>query len=69
MEIPDQKNDIDELAETIDGADLLRNYTTCVWSCSRYSESFGWVANDGLGYAGGISLCNSYLSVPVVLYR
>lgn len=69
MELQDQKNDIDELAETIEGADLLRDFTSIVWSCSRYGESYGWVANGSLGFAYGSSLCFSYLAVPLVLYR
>ena len=69
MEIQDQKHDIDELAETIDGADLLRNYTPCVWSCSRYGEYYGWFASGYLGFSGRDFLLDSYLAVPLVLYR
>lgn len=70
MEIADQKKDIDELAETIVGADLLRDFTCCdVWSCSRYNEKLGWVAVSDFGFALGGSLCNSYLVVPTILYR
>lgn len=69
MELQDQKNDIDELAETIEGADLLRDFTSGVWSCSRYGESSGWVA-DGwyCGFASYNTLYCSNLSVPLVLY-
>lgn len=69
MELQDQKNDIDELAETIEGADLLRDFTSSVWSCSRYGEYYGWIANGYYGFAGGYGLCISYLAVPLVLYR
>ena len=69
MEIQDQKNDIDTLAETIEGADLLRNFDSYIWSCSRYSESGGWVANGGSGFAGDYYLCYSSLAVPTILYR
>ena len=69
MEIQDQKSDIDELAETIEGADLLRDFTSSVWSCSRCSESNGWIAYGSNGFAGYYSLCISNLSVPLVLYR
>ena len=68
MELQCQKNDIDELAETIDGADLLRNYTTCVWSCSRDSKSFGWAANGCLGFANGDGLNHSNACVPTIVY-
>lgn len=69
MEIHDQRNDIDALAVTIEGADLLRNYTSGVWSCSRYYENLGWIANGNYGFAGNNRLYNSGLAVPLVLYR
>lgn len=68
MELQDQKNDIDELAKTIEGADLLRDFTSGVWSCSRYGESYGWFAYGSGGFANYISLCSSLLAVPVILY-
>ena len=69
MELQDQKNDIDELAETIEGANLLRDFTSGVGTCSRYSENGGWIANGGNGFANYYGLCSSYLAVPLVLYR
>lgn len=69
MEIQDQKNDIDKLAETIEGADLLRDYTSCVWSCSRYGECGGWIAYGIIGFANGSYLGNTFLAVPTILYR
>lgn len=71
MEIQDQKNDIDKLAETIEGADLLRDFTCCdVWSCSRFGNIGGWVAYGGSGFAGDCNnWCNSSLAVPTILYR
>lgn len=69
MELQHQKNDIDELAETIEGADLLRDFDSNVWSCSRYFEISGWIANGNNGFAGNGILCSSSLAVPVVLYR
>lgn len=68
MEIQYQRNDIDALAETIEGADLLRNYTTCVWSCSRNSKGFGWAANGCLGFANGDCLNHSNACVPTIVY-
>ena len=69
MELQHQKNDIDELAETIEGADLLQDFDSYVWSCSRYLEGIGWIAVGGSGFAGYGSLYGSYLAVPLVLYR
>ena len=69
MEIQDQMEEIDALAETIEGADLLRDFTSLVWSCSRYNAYGGWVAGGGGGFAGGGYLCVAYLAVPTILYR
>lgn len=69
MELQHQKEEIDELAETIDGADLLRDFTSIVWSCSRCSAYGCWYAGGGGGCAGGSGLVNSFLVVPLVLYR
>ena len=69
MELQAQKKEIDALAETIEGADLLSDFTSNVWSCSRYNASIGWCAYGDGGYAYGSDLYNSYLAVPLVLYR
>ena len=72
MVIQQQQEEIDALAKTIEGADLLRNFTGYVWSCSRGSENLGWIAYGYFGFAGSNGLSNSFnsnLSVPVVLYR
>lgn len=69
MELQHQKEDIDALAETIEGADLLRNFISIVWSCSQCSECFGWMAYDANGgFASGDLLYYSSLAVPVILY-
>ena len=73
MEIQHQKAEIDALAETIEGADLLRDFTSSVWSCSRTSLNGGWFASGGYVYAGssvnGGSLGSACLAVPTILYR
>lgn len=69
MELQHQKAEIDALAETIEGADLLRDFTSNVWSCSRYSASVGWYSYGSSGYANNYYLYGSYLAVPLVLYR
>lgn len=68
MEIQYQKEDIDKLAETIDGADLLRDFTSDIWTCSRCSESSGWFALSG-GLAYDSDFYYSLLAVPTILYR
>lgn len=67
MDLQHQKEDIDALAETIEGAHLLRDFIIYAWACSRYSEDGGWLASD-FGFAIGDILCSSYLAVPVILY-
>lgn len=69
MEIQYQKEEIDALAETIEGADLLRDFHSSVWSCSRGGLSSGWTANDSYGYAYGGYLYSARLVVPTILYR
>lgn len=68
LEIVDQKKDIDALAEQIEGADLLKDFSAYVWSCSRFSSSSGWVAY-GYGFAGVSNLCSRGAAVPLVLYK
>ena len=68
MEIQDQKKDIDVLAETIEGADLLCNFTHDVWTCSRYNDNLGWIAVGSFGFADKNYLCGSALAVPTILY-
>lgn len=69
MEIQHQKEEIDALAETIDGADLLRDYTDVTLSCSRFSYSLGVWSADGSDRASFSSLGHSRLVVPTILYR
>ena len=73
MEIQHQKEEIDALAETIEGADLLRDFTSSVWSCSRTSLNGVWFASGGYVYAGqasaGGGLGCAGLAVPTILYR
>lgn len=69
LEIQSQKKTIDALAETIEGADLLRNFTANVWSCSRFDEDDGWFALGGLGRAFDDYLYAHHLAVPTILYR
>lgn len=67
MEITEQKSGIDELARKIYGADLLKYFSSSVWSCSRSSPSGGWIADVGIGGAFGSGLYDLLLAVPLVL--
>lgn len=70
MELQHQNAEIDALAETIEGADLLRDFTSGVWSCSRYNSNKGWCAVGYFGFANYDSgLNNSLLVVPTIIYR
>lgn len=68
LEIQNQKKDIDALAITIKGTDLLSSFTSIVWSCSRNSRICGWLASGNVGCSLGDVLYYSYLAVPVILY-
>lgn len=69
MEIQYQMDDIDALAETIEGADLLSNFTSYVWSCSRHNEDYGWIMNGYNGLSSYSGLHHSLWAVPTILYR
>lgn len=67
MEITEQQGEIDELAREIDGADLLDDFSSNVWSCSRCNTDGGWSSNGCIGYASGDYLNISYVAAPIVL--
>ena len=62
------RDDIDELAKEIEGADLLDSHTSLYWSCFRYSGYFAWLAYGSYGFFYSYYMCVSYLAVPVSLY-
>ena len=66
MEITEQEGEIDKLAREIDGADLLDDFSSDVWSCSRCIPGGGWLAYGG-GHAGGGYLNFGDVAVPLVL--
>ena len=68
LEIQHQKKEIDALAETVEGADLLKDYTACILSCSRHSLK-NCKAVGGRGNKYDISLNGTCLVVPTILYR
>ena len=67
MEITEQEGEIDKLAREIDGADLLEDFSSSVWSCSRLNPINGWIASGYGGYAYGISLGGRCVAAPLVL--
>lgn len=67
LEIQCQKAEIDTLAETIEGADLLKCYNTEVWSCSRKYEDNGWCVLGDYGYTDGCLLTVPLLVVPTMI--
>ena len=68
LEIRRHREEIDNLAETIEGADLLRDCCAVVWSCSRCQGGICWSAYDSGCSYGGLADC-SHLSVPTILHR
>lgn len=69
MEIQRQRREIDSLADTIQGADLLEKYTSTVWTCSRFSEYSFWCGSGSYENALHGTACYEYLAVPVLLYK
>lgn len=67
MEITEQEGEIDKLAREIDGADLLEDFSSSVWSCSRCDPYGGWVANGGSAFTSGGGLSSRYVAAPLVL--
>ena len=68
METQDRKKEIDALTEIIEGADLLRDFTSNSWSCSHYTTDYCWFAADDKGFAYGFFLGHSCLVVPTIIY-
>ena len=67
MEITEQEGEIDKLAREIDGADLLEDFSSSVWSCSRCYPGGGWIADGSNGCADGSGLRYRYVAAPLVL--
>lgn len=65
---PDKFADKVNAALAAIGAPAIGN-NSGVWSCSRYGETYGWVANGSGGFAAGGNLCYSNLAVPLVLLK
>nr|DAG63312.1 MAG TPA: hypothetical protein [Caudoviricetes sp.] len=63
---PDKFADKVNAALAAIGAPALGNNST-VWSCSRFSEIYSWIAYGNSGFAANYCLCNSPLAVPLVL--
>ena len=68
LEIRHQKQEIDALAKTIEGADLLKNFTSDISSCSRCDARTCWFVY-GSGCTSSGCLDRTVLVVPTILYR
>lgn len=67
MEIIYQREDINALAEIIEGADLLEEAMD-VSSCSRYGRDYRWVADGVVDFAYGNCLHHFGACVPTIVY-
>lgn len=65
---PDKFADKVNAALAAIGAPALGNNSS-VWSCSRYSENFDWIASGDLGFAYSLNFYSSYLAVPLVILK
>lgn len=68
-EISDQMKDIDAIAETIEGADLLRDFCSWIWSCCRNLPSLAWIAGGPYGLFYRCYLDYEFLVVPTKIYK
>lgn len=68
-EIADQKKDIDAIAITIEGADLLRDVCSCLWSCCRNLPNLAWLADGHYGLFCRYYLDYDFLAVPTKIYK
>ena len=69
MEICDQRAEIDDLAKTIKGADLLLKSYCYVWTSCRCGDNGAWAYYGHGGFVSDFSLCGKLLAVPTVLYN
>ena len=63
------RKDIDKLASSIEGADLIDRPFLYIWSGFRLGASGAWVAYGYLGYFLGGLFYNGHLAVPVSLFQ
>lgn len=63
------RKDIDKLASSIEGADLIDRPFLYVWSGFRGGDSYAWVASGYHGYFGAGSFYRGNLVVPVSLFQ
>ena len=70
MEIQHQSEEIDDLAKAIEGADLLKDFSSLACSCSRSGKSGCWFV-DRFRENVDSSLLDFflYIVVPTILYR
>lgn len=67
-EIAGQLKLIDALAENIEGADLLRDYSD-IWSCCCGPSGGAWFAITYDNMFDNYDLCSKLTVVPVVIYK
>lgn len=68
LEIIYHRDDINALANIIEGADFLEENVD-VTSCSYYNQVGMWVASGCGGFASADGLNNSHLCVPTIVYK
>ena len=63
------RKDIDKLASSIEGADLIDRPFLYIWSGFRGGASSAWVASGSYGCFGNGYFDGGYLAVPVSLFQ
>lgn len=68
MEIAYQMEDINILAKTIEGADILKKYAN-MSSCSRCDKYYSWIVNGGTWLISYYGLLQSSTCIPTIIYK
>ena len=68
-EIEYHLKEINDVAKTIEGADLINEYYASIWSCIRCERDYGWIVSV---YYGTICRCNlscPCTCIPTIVYK
>ena len=63
------RKDIDKLASSIEGADLIDRPFLYIWSGFRVGPNTAWFSSGGFGCFGGYLFYGGFLAVPVSLFQ
>mgnify|MGYP004581260811 FL=1 len=68
-EIEYHSKEINDVAKTIEGADLINEYYASIWSCIRCGWDYGWVVSTYYGIVCRNNLSCPCTCVPTLVYK